>query len=165
MIAQRIPGFATALVSFLAPYASWQALWVFSSRDKRILDILNEPLARALADLYLQFASVFIAVWVLIITSWAYLFVVRTIPKGFWWLYGSCFAIGIIVLFYLFLLGGSAFLSLDPYITQGQFELRPFWEMIPTWEVALKTPLLWFRGILLIAGILLTVFVPKETNI
>jgi hypothetical protein len=156
-----IPGIITLLISAAAPLASWQALWVASSAESRIIDVLNNPEARAVVTLYFHFASAFIASGVLFITGLIYLPSFYHLTRKF-----RVFIVAVLlltggILLYLFSIAGAAHISLEPYITAGKFKLPSLLEMLPTPQ----SPMTWIRLFLAVLGFLFAVLTPKINNI
>ncbi len=152
-VARSLPGFGALVVTALAPYASWQTLWVFSSADSRIKQVLDDPLTRAVMDLYLQFASLFIGLLVAVITAIAYLATSEQRRRGEKAVYVGCLIVGSALFVYVFLMGGAASLLLDYYIHQGSFNLRLGVHVIPSF----RSLLTWFRIIASVLGLILGV--------
>lgn len=73
---KAIPGLTTALVTVAAPAASFTALKLFP--DGRILEVISQPVPRAVMSLYLQIATVFVASLIVIVACITHLSVGAT---------------------------------------------------------------------------------------
>ena len=155
-----IPGIATAAITAIAPLASWQALWVFSSSEPVIKRVLDNPDARAVTGLYLQFASVFVGLLVAVITAVMYLAAGRNLRPRLVLVCCVCIAVGCLLFAFVFLMGGAATVDLKHYTHPGEFRMGSFGEMVPS----TRSWLTWVRVVVVILGALLAFFAPRQDN-
>src|SRR5205807_2108444 len=138
-----------------APAASFTALLLIP--DSRVTQCLADPVTRGVMYLYLQLATVFVALLISVISSISYMTSTSYRPLRRVAILGLL-CTGLVFVWF-FASGGAARIRIDDYIPNGPFRPGDF-EMIPP-----NTMLTYIRVGLFILGTLFTIFELRRPKI
>src|SRR5205823_4622281 len=116
---------------------------------------IDDQIARAMTDVHLQLASLFLGLLTALITATVYLVKANPLGKGLKLICMASLILASGSFLYIFLMGGAASIPFDSYIRPGPFTFKIDLPPQDSW-------LTWIRGAVMFVGLLLAAFSANE---